>query len=403
MTTSADLPATYTLPMSQEALEALPFPLSLYTCEGVYVGANGLVEQLFRVPRAALVGAFNLLTDPRSEGNGARESFQAAVDGQIGRAPRIYYDFSFPETQTPDREGCWIEMTYLPFRDTTGSVTHVGTMIQDVTERVEVERQQQQLRIFEALFEHAPDAISVSGVDGRITYANVAQRLLYGYGDDTIGMDWRLLYPPDVKAQLDIMGQEMYEQGFWRGNLEQQDKNGRRFPVQISAFMLRDAQGSPYAYAMIIRDLSEQQRTEQENLLLQQQVISAQQAALRELSTPLIPIADGVVAMPLIGSIDSSRAQLVMETLLGGVATLHANTTIIDITGVPVVDTQVANVLLRAAQSIKLLGARVIITGIRPEVAQTLVGLGVDLGGIVTRGTLQSGIAEALERESARR
>jgi rsbT co-antagonist protein RsbR len=76
----------------------------------------------------------------------------------------------------------------------------------------------------------------------------------------------------------------------------------------------------------------------------------------------------------------------------------HAQVAILDITGVPVVDTQVANALLRAAQAVKLLGAQVVLTGIRPEVAQTLVGLGVDLGDIVTRGTLQSGIAFALGR-----
>jgi rsbT co-antagonist protein RsbR len=125
-------------------------------------------------------------------------------------------------------------------------------------------------------------------------------------------------------------------------------------------------------------------------------VIAAQQAALRELSTPIIPLTNDLVAMPLIGAIDSNRAQQVIETLLAGVADSRATTAILDITGVQVVDTQVANALLRAAQAVKLLGARVVLTGIRPEIAQTLVGLGLDLSGIVTRATLQSGIAFAL-------
>jgi rsbT co-antagonist protein RsbR len=85
----------------------------------------------------------------------------------------------------------------------------------------------------------------------------------------------------------------------------------------------------------------------------------------------------------------------VIETLLAGVAASRATTAILDITGVQVVDTQVANALLRAAQAVKLLGARVVLTGIRPEIAQTLVGLGVDLGSITARATLQSGIAFA--------
>jgi len=124
--------------------------------------------------------------------------------------------------------------------------------------------------------------------------------------------------------------------------------------------------------------------------------LRAQEAALRELSTPLIPVSDDVVVMPLIGAIDSRRAQQVLETLLHGLANRRATTAILDITGVLVVDTQVANALLQAAQAVRLLGARVILTGVRPEVAQTLVGLGVDLRGIITRSTLQSGIADAL-------
>lgn len=129
-----------------------------------------------------------------------------------------------------------------------------------------------------------------------------------------------------------------------------------------------------------------------------QQIILNQQAALRELSTPLIPLSDAVMIMPLIGTIDALRAQQILETLLQGVADQHAATVIVDITGVQIVDTHVANALIQAAQAVRLLGASVVLTGIRPEVAQTLVGLGVDLSGIVTYGSLQSGIANTLQR-----
>jgi len=108
------------------------------------------------------------------------------------------------------------------------------------------------------------------------------------------------------------------------------------------------------------------------------------------------------VIMPLIGSIDSARAQQVLETLLEGVVRARARTAIIDITGVPVVDTQVADALLRAARAAGLLGARVVLTGISPEVAQTLVQLGADLSRITTKATLQSAVADAL-RTAARR
>jgi rsbT co-antagonist protein RsbR len=146
----------------------------------------------------------------------------------------------------------------------------------------------------------------------------------------------------------------------------------------------------------VARDVTAEHQAQAELAALQEQVIAAQQAALRELSTPIIPLSDGVIAMPLIGAIDSARAQQIVESLLAGVEAHRARAAILDITGVQVVDTQVANALLRAAQAVRLLGAQVIITGIRPEVAQTLVGLGLDLGGITTLATLQSGIAHAL-------
>ncbi|HEY1012579.1 MAG TPA: STAS domain-containing protein [Herpetosiphonaceae bacterium] len=136
---------------------------------------------------------------------------------------------------------------------------------------------------------------------------------------------------------------------------------------------------------------AEAQRQVQE----QQAVIRAQQLALAELSTPLIPITDQVMVMPLIGAIDSRRAQLVMENLLRGISEQRASVVILDITGVPIVDTQVANALIQSAQAVKLLGAHVVLTGIRPEVAQTLVGLGVNLNEIITMSNVQGGIAYA--------
>jgi rsbT co-antagonist protein RsbR len=119
----------------------------------------------------------------------------------------------------------------------------------------------------------------------------------------------------------------------------------------------------------------------QQELQLQEQheIIMRQHDALNELSTPLLSISDTTVVLPLIGSIDSQRIQLI-ASLLEGVTNRHAEHVIIDITGVPIVDTQVANALIQATQAVRLLGARVMLSGVRPEVAQTLVGLGVDFG-----------------------
>ncbi len=130
---------------------------------------------------------------------------------------------------------------------------------------------------------------------------------------------------------------------------------------------------------------------------LQQEIIDTQKQALRELSTPIVPLTDEIITMPLIGSIDTARTQQIMETLLEAIGRYGAEVVIIDITGVPVVDTTVANHLIQVTRAARLLGAQCLLVGISPEVAQTIVSLGVDLSSIVTKADLQSGIERALK------
>ncbi|HLL75817.1 MAG TPA: PAS domain S-box protein [Pyrinomonadaceae bacterium] len=133
-------------------------------------------------------------------------------------------------------------------------------------------------------------------------------------------------------------------------------------------------------------------RAEAERERLRQEVIDTQQSLLAELSTPLVPLKEGVVMMPLIGAMNPERAAQMLEALLGGVTSLGARVAIIDVTGVREVDTHIANMLVRAAQAVRLLGAQVALTGVRASVAQVLVHLGVNLNEITTRRTLQDGI-----------
>jgi anti-anti-sigma regulatory factor len=125
-------------------------------------------------------------------------------------------------------------------------------------------------------------------------------------------------------------------------------------------------------------------------------VIRAQEAMIRELASPLLPISEHVVAMPIVGTIDDARAAQMVETLLDGITRHAASVAILDITGVRIVDTRVAHVLVQTAQAAKLLGAHVVVTGMRPAIAQTLVDLDADLQGVVTLGTLRAGIAWAI-------
>ena len=127
-------------------------------------------------------------------------------------------------------------------------------------------------------------------------------------------------------------------------------------------------------------------------------VIKRQQEELLELSTPVVKLWDGVLALPMIGTLDSQRTQVVMESLLQRIVDTGAEIAIIDITGVPTVDTLVAQHLLKTVTAIRLMGADCIISGVRPQIAQTIVHLGLDLQGIVTKASLADALALALRR-----
>jgi rsbT co-antagonist protein RsbR len=111
-----------------------------------------------------------------------------------------------------------------------------------------------------------------------------------------------------------------------------------------------------------------------------------------------MPVQEGILVMPLIGAIDSERAALLMDSLLRAIERHRARIVIMDVTGVPLVDSQVAQTLMQAADAARLLGTKTILVGVRPELAQTIVGLGLDLRGLVTCADLQSGVGYALQQ-----
>jgi anti-anti-sigma factor len=148
---------------------------------------------------------------------------------------------------------------------------------------------------------------------------------------------------------------------------------------------------------MILQDLLESNKAQAR---LQNEIIAAQRSIIQDLNSPIIPISDDVLVLPLIGSIDSVRAQQIMETMLEAISQHQAAVLIVDITGVAVVDTGVAHYLLQAARAAQLLGTRVILVGISPEVAQTIVQLGVDLSSLPTYSSLRAGLEHARVRIS---
>ncbi|MGC8798629.1 MAG: PAS domain S-box protein [Chloroflexus sp.] len=285
-------------------------------------------------------------------------------------------------------------------RDRTDKLMGFGIINHDLTEQLEaVARLQASEQQQRALLQALPDLMFLLSRDG----------IFLQYKADSSD---ELAAPPEVFLHRrfdEVLPPVLAELTRHHLKIVNQTGQPQRYEYQLEiGGELRDYEARMHPSGenvlVLVRDITEQRRAERERqtLVLQEQIIQAQHAVLRELSTPLLPIANGVVVIPLIGNIDSSRAQQVMETLLDGVNRYHATVAIIDITGVRVVDTQVAGALIRTAQAAALLGAQVVLSGINPEIAQTLVQLGIDLAGIVTKATLQDGIAYALSRQQSR-
>lgn len=133
-------------------------------------------------------------------------------------------------------------------------------------------------------------------------------------------------------------------------------------------------------------------------LATREQLIVRQQQEMMELSTPVVKLWEGILALPIIGTLDSARTQVIMENLLGAIVQTNSRVAIIDITGVPTVDTLVAQHLLKTVAAARLMGAECIISGVRPQIAQTIVHLGIDLGQIITKAKLADAFALALQK-----
>ncbi|UQA60685.1 PAS domain-containing protein [Polyangium aurulentum] len=281
------------------------------------------------------------------------------------------------------------------------------------------------LRHSAASGEHAQLLVTMQPVEDAVVRARLenllAKSRVVFYSSKAYG-DYSVTYmSANVHAQLGYPAEHfLRDPGFWADHIHPEDAprvlgelasiaeqqhqtheyrflcaDGKYQWVYDEAVCVKDESGNPVELVGTWQDVTERKEAE---LLIQEQA-----AALMQFSTPLVPISDDVLVMPIVGALDAQRAEQVMTTLLDGVSKGQARVAILDITGVSVVDTQVADALLRAAKAVALLGAQVVITGIRSEVAQTLVQLGANMGDVVTRATLQAGVAFAMQGRAAGR
>ncbi len=254
---------------------------------------------------------------------------------------------------------------------------------------------------YKALFESYEDGMGLAGFDGAILDLNEAVCRMTGYTKAELlsGNLYQELIPPDCRERETEILAGLVETGkavTYEG--ERQRKDGSRFPVSVSAFVVKVGGDKPLAIAGGMRDLTLKKRAEEELKRLNAELerrVDQQSLSIQELSTPTLQLWNDVVVLPLVGVIDTARAQQIMEGLLQSIVTHEARVAILDVTGVPVIDTKVAQHLIKTVTAAKMLGAHVIVTGISPDTAQTLTKLQIDISVLSTRGTLRAGIAEA--------
>ncbi len=285
-----------------------------------------------------------------------------------------------------------------PIRDNAGAITGYAKVLRDYAAE-----QQKAASTFHGLLESAPDALIIVGADGRIVLANAQTDRMFGYRrEDLVGKNVEMLLPPrfrgrHVQHRTDYFAEPSVRRMGLNMELFGLHRDGTEFPVDVSLSPLR-LEGE-FVVSAAIRDVTERKEYEQR--------LRRQHEEIMELSTPVIQVWDKVLTLPLIGTLDSMRAARLTEGLLTRIGETQAEVVIFDISGVPTIDTMVAQHLLRTVQAAALMGTSSIMCGVRPETAQSMVHLGIDVGPLLSRGTLQDALQLALsllsEREQAAR
>jgi PAS domain S-box-containing protein len=340
-------------------------------------------------------------------------------------AEQLYFredQLGFVLFEVGPREG----VVYDALRGEISSALQGALLVQRVREHsAELARQQY---ILDTFMENVPDSIYFKDRESRFTRINkaLARHIEVDDPAEAVGKSDYDFFPeeqaePKYEQEQEIMrtGQPILDLeepdgvGHWAltTKMPLRDEKGEvigTFGISHDITAVKEAQAAlEQAYAEVERqvaerttelerEIEERERAQAESVRLQKEVIEAQQRAIQELSTPIIPVLEGVIVMPLIGSIDTLRARDVTRSLLAGIRQHHAKVVILDITGVPIVDSGVAAYLNKTVQAARLKGARTIVTGISEAVAETIVDLGIDWGGIETLSDLRTGLRAAM-------
>jgi rsbT co-antagonist protein RsbR len=252
--------------------------------------------------------------------------------------------------------------------------------------------------IYRLALQNVPNIVLITDRDGIIQHITMDGTII----DDVVGQSQYDFIPEDQHDMVRKAAEEVFSAGETRSYENQAappDEPPRWYSTVIKPIK---REGEVIAASVFTEDVTDQKSTEDELQRAKDELIAQQSRAIQELSTPVIEVWEDILVLPLIGAIDTARAQRVVENLLETIVEKQASVVIMDITGVPLIDTAVANHLIMTVAAVTILGTRLILTGVSPHNAQTLVKLGVDLGDIVTKSSLRAGLKLAFQLTGCR-
>ena len=347
-----------------------------FELDGTIVTANEKFLEIFGYELAEIVGKHHrLFCDPGYADSAEYAQFWRLL-GQ-GNA----HEAELKRLGKGGRE-VWLQASYNPILDAAGVPVRIVKFAVDVTEAkrrtAEYEGKIQAIDRVQAVIEFE--------LDGTVLTANENFLRIFGYSlDEVSGQHHRMFCQPDYAQSQEYveLWQRLGRGEFEAGEFRRIAKDGSEVWLQASYNPILDADGRPRKVVKFASDITEE--------------VQRRSMALLEMSTPVTQIWDGVLFAPIVGIVDSRRAVDIMSKALSSIADTRARTLMLDISGVAVVDTAVANHLIKIAKAAVLMGCRTIISGISPAIAQTIVELGIDLGSIRTMSTIQAALRESIE------
>jgi len=343
--------------------------------DGTVITANENFLRVFGYSLDEVVGKHHrIFCDPDYAASSAyREFWKNLASGE--------YDSAEFKRIAKDGSEIWLQASYNPIFDADGRPIKVVKFATDVTEsklqRTELEGKIQAIERAQAVIEF--------GLDGTVITANENFLRIFGYSlDDVAGKHHRIFCDPDYAASSAYreFWQNLARGEYDSGEFKRIAKDGSEIWLQASYNPIFDIEGRPRKVVKFASDITEE--------------IRKRSLAMLEMSTPVTKIWDGVLFAPIVGIVDSKRAGDIMDKALSSIADSRASTLLLDIGGVAVIDTAVANHLIKIAKAAVLMGCKTIISGISPSIAQTIAELGIDLGAIQTTSTIESALRESI-------